>query len=74
MEADKALLPEGRKSLLDFPLNRLGHGGNIRPLVQKVSNHPIQIGTIGAKDLHLRELFYQGFKPTKFHSATNVAY
>ena len=58
MKADKTLLPKSRQGLLDFPLDSLGHGGDVFTLIQEMGNDPVQICTIGAKDLHMGELFY----------------
>lgn len=69
MEANKALLKEWGKSLLNLSLNSFRHSGNLFSLTQKMSNDPVKISTFGTKNLHLRELLYQGFKTFEFHEA-----
>ena len=68
MQANKALLKERRERMLDFPLHRFRHRGNILLLVQKMSNDPIQVLAFGAENLHLREHLDKSFKTFEFHA------
>jgi hypothetical protein len=67
VQADESLLEERSQRMLDFPLHRFRHRGNILPLVQKVSNDPIQVLAFGAENLHLREHLNQSLKTLEFH-------
>jgi hypothetical protein len=54
--------------MLDFPLHRFRHRGDILPLVQKVSNDPVKVLPLGAENLHLREHLDKGLKTFEFHA------
>ena len=55
MQADESLLEKRGERMLDFPLHRFRHRGDVFLLVQKMSNDPIQVLALGAENLHLRE-------------------